>query len=107
MAAVLVILKAILEIAGFALLAQGLVGVFSWRRRRDNPLYRLFALVASPFTRLVRRVTPQWVVDQHIPLATFLLLGFAWLFVVLELRASCIAEPTQRACPVLNPAASR
>lgn len=101
MAAALVVLKAILEVAILALVAQFLVGIFAWGRRDTNVIYKLFAVIASPFTRLVRLATPRFVVDGHIPLATFLLLGFVWLFVVFELRASCIADPSQRACPPL------
>ena len=101
MAAVLVIIKAILEVAAFALIAQGLVGIFAWDRRADNPIYQLLALVASPFTRLLRWSTPKAVLDRHIPLATLLLLAFGWLLVLVELRSSCLDDPTQRACPPL------
>ena len=102
MALTLVIIKAILEIAALALIGQFLVGIFAWGRRGENVIYKLFQVIASPFTRLVRLVTPKFVVDQHIPLATFLLLGFAWLFVLFELRATCVANPAQRSCPPLE-----
>lgn len=104
MALTLVIIKAILEIAALALIGQFLVGIFAWGRRADNVIYRLFEVVASPFTRLVRVLTPKFVVNQHIPLATFLLLAFAWIFVLFELRATCLANPAQRACPQLEQA---
>ncbi|HRZ59198.1 MAG TPA: hypothetical protein P5163_01295 [Rubrivivax sp.] len=105
MALTLVIIKAILEVAALALMGQFLVGIFAWGRRGENVIYKLFQVIASPFTRLVRLVTPKFVVDQHIPLATFLLLAFAWLFVLFELRASCIANPAQRSCPQVEQAA--
>jgi hypothetical protein len=98
----LVIVKAIIEVAALALLGQFLVGVFAWGRREGNVVYRLFQIVASPFTWVARKVSPRIVLDQHIPLVAFLLLAFAWVFVVFQLRASCIADPRQQACPPLQ-----
>lgn len=100
MAAVLVMIKAILEIALCALVAQFVVAAFAWQRRADNPIYRFFALIASPFTRLVRWLTPALVLDRHVPLATFFLLFVAWGAVLFELRDTCRGEPDQAACPV-------
>lgn len=102
MAFVLVIIKAVLEVAGFALLAQFLVGVFSWGRRKTNPVYRLLEVITRPFTRLTRLVTPKVVVDRHVPLATFLLLLFAWVIVLVELASSCRADPAQQACAAVQ-----
>lgn len=102
MAFLLVIVKAILEIAGMALLGQFLVGIFAWGRREGNVVYRLFQTVTSPFTWIARKVSPRVVLDQHIPLVTFMLLLFAWLFVVFQLRSACAADPQQRACPPLQ-----
>jgi hypothetical protein len=100
----LVIVKAIIEIAGMALLGQFLVGIFAWGRREGNVVYRVFQTVTGPFTWIARKVSPRVVLDQHIPLVTFLLLLFAWVFVVFQLRASCLAEPQQQACPPLQQA---
>lgn len=102
MAFLLVIVKAIIEVAGMALLGQFLVGIFAWGRREGNIVYRLFQTVASPFTWIARKVSPRIVLDQHIPLVAFMLLLFAWVFVVFQLRASCLADPQQRACPPLQ-----
>lgn len=98
MAFVLVVLKALIEIAGLALLAQFLVGIFAWGRRQENPIYRLFQVVSSPVTRLVRLVTPKIVLDQHIPLAAVLVLLFAWLGTVYGIARSCAADPQQASC---------
>jgi hypothetical protein len=98
MAFLLVIVKAVVEIAGMALLGQFIVGLLAWGKRQENFVYRLFEIITRPFTRLTRLVTPRFVVDQHIPLATFLLLFFVWVVVLFELRSSCIADPQQQAC---------
>lgn len=102
MAFLLVIVKAVIEIAGMALLAQFLLGLLAWGRSQQNFVYRLFEMVTRPFTRLTRLVTPRFIVDQHIPLATFLLLFFVWVVILFELRASCVADPQQRACAPLH-----
>jgi hypothetical protein len=98
----MVIVKAIIEIAALALLGQFIVGIFAWGRRGDNVVYRVFQTVTSPFTWVARKVSPRLVLDQHIPLVAFLLLFFAWIVVVFQLRASCVAEPRQQACPPLQ-----
>lgn len=102
MAFLLVIVKAIIEVAGMALLGQFLVGIFAWGRREGNVVYRLFQTVTSPFTWIARKLSPRVVLDQHIPLVTFMLLLFAWVFVVFQLRSTCLADPQQRACPPLQ-----
>ena len=98
MAFSLVIVKAIIEVALMALLAQFLVGIFAWGRRSGNVVYKLFQTISSPFTWVVRKVSPRVVLDTHIPLATLLLLVFAWLFVSASLRGSCVSNPAQQAC---------
>lgn len=104
MAFLLVVLKAVIEIAGLALLAQFLVGIFGWNRRHENPVYRLFEIVSSPVTRLVRLVTPKVVLDQHIPLAAFFVLLFAWLGTIYGIARSCAADPQQESCARLQQA---
>ena len=98
MAFALVLVKTLVEIAAMALLGQFLVGAFAWDRRNENPVYRLFGFVASPVTRLVRLVTPKMVLDQHIPLAAFFVLVFAWVAILYGLARSCAVEPQQAAC---------
>jgi hypothetical protein len=100
----LVIVKAVIEIAGMALIGQFILGLLAWGKRQQNFVYRLFEVVTRPFTRLTRLVTPKFIVDQHIPLATFLLLFFVWVVILFELRASCVADPQQRACAQLQQA---
>ncbi len=102
MAFLLTIVKAVLEIAGMALIAQLAVGVFAWRRRHQNAVYKLLEVITSPVTRLTRLITPKFVLDRHIPLATFFLLFVIWLVVLFELAASCRADPQQRACAAVQ-----
>jgi len=72
-------IKLMAEIAWLALLGQWLLGLMAGRRRDENLFYQLLQLVASPFVRVVRRVTPRVVLDRHVPLAAFMLLMLIWL----------------------------
>jgi hypothetical protein len=94
----LLVVKNILFVALFALLAQWLVGIFNWGRRQQNLIWQLFALIAKPFTVLVRKVTPRQVLDQHIPLATFLALLFMLVFVSTSHREVCLKDLRQTGC---------
>ena len=72
-------LKLIAEIALMALAGQWVVGLLAGARRDHNVFYKLLEVVASPFVKLVRRITPRVVLDRHVPLAAFLLLSVAWV----------------------------
>jgi uncharacterized protein YggT (Ycf19 family) len=73
-----VVLKALVEVALMAMIGQGALALFAGSRRRENFVYRLFEVVTSPVVRFARLVTPRFVLDAHVPLVAFLLLAFAW-----------------------------
>jgi uncharacterized protein YggT (Ycf19 family) len=98
MAFVLLLVQTLVLVAGLALLGQGLVGIFNWRGRRQNLVYRLFEVIASPVVKLVRLVTPRIVLDQHIPIAAFMVLFFAYFWLGFEHRSSCRADVSQAGC---------
>ena len=76
------LLKLVLEIALFALVGQGimyvLIRAMGAQDPRDNVFFRMLATVVSPFTWLVRKITPPAVADRHVPWAVFGLLLVAW-----------------------------
>lgn len=98
MAFLLLIAHTLLFIAGMALLGQFLVGLFSWRRRRENVVYQLFGVVARPVVRAVRAVTPRLVLDQHIPIAAFLLCLMAYFAIGFAHRDVCLSDLNQKGC---------
>ena len=98
MAFALLAAQTIVLVAGLALLGQLLVGAFNWSARNQNIVYRTFQLVARPVVKLVRLVTPKVVLDQHIPIAAFMVLFFAYFWLGFEHRASCRADVAQPGC---------
>jgi hypothetical protein len=73
------IVKALAEVAGLALIGQGLVALFSGVNRDRNFVYALFRVVTRPPTRLARLLTPRFVPDQHMPLVAFFLVFWIWI----------------------------
>ena len=76
---VIVILKALTEVAGVAFLGQGLLWVLAGAKRDQNIVYNLFKTVTSPVTRFTRAITPRVVIDAHIGLVAFFLLMVIWV----------------------------
>lgn len=76
---IIVILKALTEIAGVAFLGQGVLWVIAGAKREQNAVYTLFRTLTSPVTRLTRAITPRIVLDAHIGLVAFFLLMVLWL----------------------------
>lgn len=72
------IVKLVAEIALLALLGQWVLGWLAGARKEQNLFYRALQAVGSPFVRVARVLTPRFVLDRHVPLVAFLLLGFAW-----------------------------
>ena len=79
------VLKALVEVAGFAYLGQGLLAVFAGARRGDNAIYQVFAIVTGPVTRATRAVMPRFIPDRHIPFVAFGLLLWAWILLIVGL----------------------
>jgi len=70
-----IILKALNEIALLALLGQGVMYLFAGAKRDSNPIYFLFKTLTAPVMKFTRLITPRIIIDQHI--------GFVALFILL------------------------
>ena len=82
-------LRTLVEVAGLALLGQGLLAILAGAKRQDNFIYRLFQVITSPVTRIVRFITPRFIIDRHIPVLTFFLLFWLWLALAFAKRYFC------------------
>lgn len=80
-------LKAIVEVAGFAYLGQGLVALFSGTKRDRNVIYQVFCIVTGPVTRATRAVMPRFIPDRHVPFVAFGLLLWIWIFLIIGLAS--------------------
>jgi hypothetical protein len=82
-----VILKAIVEIAGLALLGQGLLVILAGQQRHKNMFYTVLKTITSPVVRATRFIAPRFIVDQHIGLLAFFLLMVLWVaLTILKIR---------------------
>ncbi len=73
------ILRALVEVAGMFLLAQGLLFLLSGATREKNIVYQLFKIITRPVIQMTRFVTPRVIVDKHIPFVAFFILFWLWL----------------------------
>jgi hypothetical protein len=76
---VIVVLKALTEVAGVAMIGQGLLWVIAGAKREQNFVYKLFKTLTSPVTIATRAITPRIVIDAHIGLVAFFLLLVLWV----------------------------
>ena len=91
-------IKLIAEIALCALAGRWLLGVLAGAKREQNFFYQLLNGLTRPFTAAFRTITPKVVIDRHIPLLTFVALGWIWVFMVIEKVSLCRAAPGQGLC---------
>jgi len=83
------ILRTLVEVAGFALLGQGVLAVLAGKYREQNLFYRVLRIVTGPVVRTVRFITPRFVIDAHVPMLTFFLLFWLWIVLALVKRHLC------------------
>lgn len=74
-----IILKALAEVALFAFVAQGILYLFAGAKREQNFVYTTFRMLTSPVTKFTRLITPKFVLDQHIAFLGFFILLFVWI----------------------------
>ncbi len=88
---IILILKALTEVAGVAFLGQGILWIIAGAKRGDNLVYKLFQLLTSPVTRVTRLITPRMVLDQHIGMVAFFLVLVLWLGLLVFKAQTCVA----------------
>ena len=74
-----VILKALTEVAAVGMLGQGLLYLLAGRAREQNLVYKLFKIITSPVMKATRFIMPKIVLDRHIWLVAVLLLAMLWV----------------------------
>lgn len=72
-------LRAIVEMLGLCLVAQGVLYLLAGKRRAANPIYQLFSLITAPPRRLVAWLLPQRASATIIGIVCFALLLLFWL----------------------------
>ncbi|AXS80185.1 hypothetical protein [Dechloromonas sp. HYN0024] len=72
-------LRAIVEMLGWCLLGQGVLYVIAGRKRADNRIYQLFALITSPPRRLLAMLMPGTASPVLIGCITFVVVLMLWL----------------------------
>ncbi|HMM46899.1 MAG TPA: hypothetical protein PKC12_02855 [Thiobacillaceae bacterium] len=83
------ILRALVEVAGFALLGQGALAILAGKYREQNVFYRVLRIVTQPVVRSVRFIAPRFVIDAHIPMLAFFLLFWLWVALAIAKRHLC------------------
>ncbi len=92
---IIVILKALVEIAGVGFIGQGILWVIAGSKREQNAVYMLFRTITSPVTKATRFITPRIVLDQHIGLVAFFLLIVLWVVLtVMKIKIVLENSPT-------------
>lgn len=83
-------LKLITEVALLALVGQWILGLLAGQRKQHNVFYQVLEIIGRPFVQFTRWVTPRVVLDRHLPLVAFLILGFVWLAVTAAKISHCL-----------------
>jgi hypothetical protein len=84
--------RVLVEIAAWFMLGQALLHVLAGRKRAENFVYQLFALLTRPVMRITRAITPRIVRDEHIPVAAFLLVLWLWIGLGIAKRYICVTH---------------
>jgi len=87
--------KLLAEIALMCLLGQGLLALLAGAGRDRNPFYRVLAIITGPVVRTARRLSPRPVLDRHVPLVAFFLMGMVWLAATVVKISLCLEAGVQ------------
>ena len=97
-----VILKALVAVAGLSLLGQGALVILAGAGRERNVFYRILKIISSPAVKAVRFITPRVLVpDRFIGAAAFFLLAGIYLALILQQRELCLRDLSQPWCRAL------
>src|SRR5262245_46474649 len=77
-----VIVKALAELAGMFLLGRGVLWVLAGGKRMDNVFAQVIAVLTNPVIRVARWIVPRAVLDSYMPAIAFGLVAWIWLVIV-------------------------
>ena|SRR5688572_7912568 len=89
------IVRALVEVAGFFMLGQGILWLFGPRARDGNFIYDLFKKGTTPVIKFTRFISPRFVHDAHIGLVAFFILAWLWIGLAVAKRHMCVAQGLQ------------
>lgn len=92
---ILGILRALVEVALFFLLGQGILALLAGSRRHSNVIYKLFELITRPVMKIVRFISPPQIIDKHLPFVAFFVLFWCWIGLAWLKRLYCQAHLLQ------------
>jgi len=83
----IVVLKALTEVAGVAMIGQGVLYVLTGNKCDQNSIYVIFKTITAPVLKVTRWITPRVILDRHLSLVAFFLLIVLWLVLtVMKIR---------------------
>jgi hypothetical protein len=82
--------KLIAEIALLALLGQWILGLLAGAKKDSNLFYQILEVMGRPFVTVARLVSPKVVLDRHVPLVAFLLVGLVWFVATVLKIQTCL-----------------
>lgn len=82
--------KLIAEIALLALLGQWVLGLLAGAKKDSNLFYQILEVMGRPFVTVARLVSPKVVLDRHVPLVAFLLVGLVWFVATVLKIQTCL-----------------
>lgn len=86
----LVVVKALAELAFMFLLGRGVLYILAGAKREGNIFYGVLKVVTDPVFRIARLVTPRIILDAHMPFVAVVLVAWVWLAIVFwALPAMC------------------
>ena len=86
------ILRALAEIAGMSLLAQGALWLLTGGGPQRNVVYQLFSFITRPVIVATRRLAPKALGDRFIPLLIFCLLFTLWIALAYVREVVCLSN---------------
>lgn len=86
------LVRALVEVAGYALIGRGALAILLRRACESNVVYQMMEMISRPAVKLVRLITPRLVIDKHIPFLAFFLLFWLWIGLAFAKYYLCSAQ---------------
>ena len=86
------LLRALAEIAGMSLLAQGALFLLAGGRHQTNVVYQLFSFITRPVIVATRRLAPKAICERCLPSLAFFLLFTLWIALAYVRQVVCLSN---------------